>query len=221
MPSQNCFGSGEVILDLFLSFIITCFLIEITPGPNMAYLAILSISEGRRAGLYVVAGVALGLLTVGIGASLGLAALIASSKLIYQALRWGGVFYLLWLAWDTWNTSKAISPERTDQILWKRRRLFERGFITNLLNPKAAIFYIAILPSFISASSSLIIQNITLTTTYVCIATIIHSSIVLLAGTAQPFFNNPKKILYLRRFLAVMLIGVALWFAVSTGRSSI
>jgi threonine/homoserine/homoserine lactone efflux protein len=212
---------GRQALDLFLSFIFTCLLIEITPGPNMAYLAILSVSEGRRAALYAVAGVALGLLTVGVGASLGLAALIASSKLIYQALRWAGVFYLLWLAWDTWNTGKATAPERTNQILWKRRQLFERGFITNLLNPKAAIFYIAILPSFINASSPLIIQNISLTATYVCIATAIHSSIVLLAGSAQPLFNSPKKILYLRRVLAAMLIGVALWFALSTGRNNI
>jgi threonine/homoserine/homoserine lactone efflux protein len=208
-------------LDLFLSFIITCLLIEITPGPNMAYLAILSVSEGRSAGLCAVAGVALGLLTVGVGASLGLAALIANSQFIYQVLRWAGVFYLLWLAWDTWNTGKATAPERTNKILWNRRQLFERGLITNLLNPKAVIFYVAILPSFISDAGSLVAQNITLTVTYVCIATVIHSSIVLLAGTAQPFFNNPKKILYLRRVLATMLVGVALWFAVSTGRGDL
>jgi threonine/homoserine/homoserine lactone efflux protein len=206
-------------LESLLSFIVTSAIIEITPGPNMAYLAILSASEGRRSGLFAVAGIALGLLTVGVAASLGLAALIESSDLAYQTLRWCGVLYMFWLAWDAWNTGKNTAPERTNKILWKRRQLFDRGFITNLLNPKAAVFYVAILPSFINGAGSVLNQTILLTVTYVSVATAIHSLIVLLAGTAQKFFDKPEQILALRKVLALMLALVAVWFACSTGRA--
>ena len=181
----------------------------------MAYLAVLSISDGRRAGFSAVAGVALGLLVIGIAAALGVAALISSSPLAYQTLRWCGVFYLLWLGWDGWNTGKETSPDKTNGHEHQAKFLF-RGFITNILNPKAAVFYIAILPSFVDTSSDVAIQTLTLTAVYVCIATVVHSSIVALAGTARDFLDNARRIMIARRVLSLMLIGVALWFALST-----
>ena len=78
---------------------LTCFVIEVTPGPNMAYLAVLSAVKGRRAGYAATAGIALGLMIVGFATALGLAALISNSYLGYEVLRWGGVAYLFWLAW--------------------------------------------------------------------------------------------------------------------------
>src|SRR5262245_32737332 len=86
-----------------LAFAGTCLVVELTPGPNMAYLAVLSADKGRRAGFAAVAGIAVGLLIVGVGAALGLAALVASSRWLYEILRWCGAFYLLWLAWDAWR----------------------------------------------------------------------------------------------------------------------
>src|SRR5262249_61915030 len=85
-----------------LAFALTALIIEITPGPNMTYLAALSLSSGMRTGFAAVAGIAIGLMTYGIVAALGLAALIDSSPLLYGILRWGGVVYLLWLAWGAW-----------------------------------------------------------------------------------------------------------------------
>ena len=201
---------------MLLSFVLTSIIIEATPGPNMAYLAVLSISDGRRAGFSAVAGVALGLLVIGIAAALGVAALISSSPLAYQTLRWCGVFYLLWLGWDGWNTSKETSPDKTNGQVHPAK-FFWRGFITNILNPKAAVFYIAILPSFVDASSAVATQTLTLTFVYVCTATVIHFSIVALAGAARSFLDSPRRIMITRRVLSLLLVGVALWFAVSTG----
>src|ERR1700730_756944 len=98
----------------FGAFALTCLVIELTPGPNMAYLAVLSAGNGRRAGFAATLGIALGLLIVGVGAALGLAALISSSRLLYEALRWGGIAYLLWLAWDGWREATETSPASTD-----------------------------------------------------------------------------------------------------------
>src|SRR3954451_2344256 len=94
-----------------LAFAATCVIIEITPGPNMAWLAALSLSRGWRIGLAAVAGVALGLVVYGIAAALGLAAIIENSPVLYEALRWGGVLYLLWLAWEAWATAEDITPD--------------------------------------------------------------------------------------------------------------
>src|SRR5215475_8797853 len=132
-----------------LGFALTALIIEITPGPNMTYLAALSLSSGRRAGFAAVAGIAIGLMTYGIVAALGLAAVIDSSPLLYGILRWGGVAYLLWLAWDAWSSERETSADATDDPDDEPWIAFRRGLITNLLNPKAAVFYVALLPEFI------------------------------------------------------------------------
>lgn len=85
---------------VLLPFITACVIIESTPGPNMAYLAIVSLNDGHKAGYAVTAGVALGLLIIGIACALGVGALIANSEVMYQILRVAGVGYLFWLAWD-------------------------------------------------------------------------------------------------------------------------
>ena len=98
-----------------LAFALTALIIEITPGPNMTYLAALSLSGGMRTGFAAVAGIAIGLLTYGIVATLGLAAVIDNSPLLYGLLRWGGVLFLLWLAWDAWSGQTDGSSEGTSE----------------------------------------------------------------------------------------------------------
>src|SRR5215472_7420348 len=97
-----------------LAFALTSLVIEITPGPNMTYLAVLSLSSGMRTGFAAVAGIALGLMTYGLIATFGLAAIIHEEPLLYGLLRWGGVLYLLWLAWDTWSASDATASVEVD-----------------------------------------------------------------------------------------------------------
>ena len=187
---------------------------EITPGPNMAYLAIVSVSEGRSKGYAVTFGVALGLLAIGVIAALGVGSLISESKFLYECLRYSGIAYLFWLAWDTWKIEQN-EPYKTDTF-YNFSKYFKRGFITNILNPKAAIFYIAVVPNFIHPDESVIHQAITLTLMFVAIASFIHIVIVTMAGTLKPFLSEPKQRLITRRFLAILLVGVALWFGFST-----
>ncbi|NCO04267.1 MAG: LysE family translocator [Alphaproteobacteria bacterium] len=200
-----------------LSFILTCALIESTPGPNMAYIAVLSATEGRRAGYAAVFGIALGLLIIGLAAALGLATLISNSILAYQTLRFSGVAYLLWLAWDTWKFKPLLSSSEVKSLIYNAK-FFKRGLITNLLNPKAAIFYIAMLPKFMSPDYSSVSQAVILTIIFVMVATIIHALIVTLAGTAREFLENDNRRLIIRRVLSLVLVGIAIWFAISTGQ---
>ena len=207
-----------VSFDTLFAFLTTCLVIELTPGPNMGYLALLSASQGRRAGISAALGVGLGLLVVGVAAALGLAAIISNSFFLYELLRWGGVGYLLWLSWEAWQTSRETSPGKAEPADDRQVALFSRGLITNLLNPKAGLFYIAILPTFVDPSKTVVGQTVLLSILYVIIATIVHMSIVMLAGTAQPLLEDHRYRVIFRRVMALVLIGLAIWFGVASSR---
>lgn len=197
-----------------LSFALASFLIELTPGPNMTWLAMVAATHGRRSGFAAVAGVALGLALIGTAAALGVTAIIDNSPLAWEFLRWAGVLYMLYLAWDGWTHSAAASLEGETQASGV---FFRRGLITNLLNPKAAVFYVSVLPAFLPAAARLE-QTALLTAIYVAAATLIHAGIVALAGVAEPFLNNPARERIARRVLSALLALVALWFAWKTAR---
>ena len=203
-----------ISLAALIGFVLTSLIIESTPGPNMGYLAILSISKGKRAGYAAVAGIALGLLIVGLAAALGLAAIISNSPFLYQALRIGGVVYMLYLAWEGWRGEAA---EDFDAKVRRRDGVyFRRGLIVNLLNPKAAVFYIAVLPSFIDMNEVVLQQAVILTFMFVAVASFIHMFIVTLAGSMRPFLENPRYEMIIRRTLALLLAVVAFWFGYKT-----
>jgi len=154
---------------------------------------------------------------LGVAAALGLAAIIANSAIAYEVLRWGGVAYLLWLAWDAWSSADEISP----QAAGDRATLFafRRGLITNLLNPKAAVFYMAVLPDFVAPQASgILAQTLTLSAIYVAIATAIHALIVVLASRLRGLVEDPVRRRPIRRVLAIALAGVAIWLAWGTAR---
>ena len=200
------------------AFALTCVIVEITPGPNMAWLAALSLSRGWRIGLTAVAGIALGLSTYGIAAALGVAAVIENSTLLYETLRWGGAAYLLRLAWDAWSTAEEIAPN-SSSANHERGSAFRRGLITNVLNPKAAVFYITVLPEFVTPQAgSVVAQTLTLSAVYVAIATAIHALIVISASRLRVLVDEPARMRAIRRTLAVALAGVAIWLAWSTAR---
>lgn len=200
-----------------LTFALTCLIVEITPGPNMAWLAALSLSRGWQTGLAAVAGVALGLSAYGVAAALGVAAIIESSPVLYQALRWGGVAYLLWLAWDAWSTADEITESDMTDGHNHRASAFRRGLVTNLLNPKAAVFYVAMLPEFVNVpAGNVFAQTLTLSAIYVAIATAIHAGIVLLASSVRGLVTRSGRMKTVRRVLAVALAGVAVWLAWAT-----
>jgi threonine/homoserine/homoserine lactone efflux protein len=197
-----------------LEFVATALVIEITPGPNMAYLASLAATRGRRAGLAAVAGVVAGLSLYGALAALGLAALIGESPSLYALLRYGGVAYLLWLALDAWRDrapAEQGAPPGDGALAW-------RGFVVNVLNPKAGVFFVAVLPEFIdSAQGGALAQSLTLAAVYVAIATLVHVGIVLAAGAAQPWLAaGSGRARVLRRVLALLLAAVAIWLLAST-----
>jgi len=192
----------------FWEFLLTAVIAELTPGPNMGYLVALSLARGQRAGLAAVAGVALGLALLGLAAAFGFAFVSAQVSLAAQALRWAGIAYLLWLAYDAWRDPP---PGAGDEL----GPSFRRGLVTNLLNPKAAIFYVAVIPLFLPVPAPRD-QLLLLTGCFVVIATVIHVALVLGASASRALLFHPSRERAIRRGAAVGMALVALWFAWST-----
>ena len=215
LPELAAFHSATFQSPL-IAFVLTSLLIEMTPGPNMAYLAVLGASRGRIAGFAAVLGVALGLTLLGIAVGLGAGSLILNNRFAYESLRWAGALYLCWLAYESWKEGRQpIEKASVSRSLFVQ---FRRGFITNLLNPKAALFYIAVVPEFISGPAPGVRELAVLVSVYVAVATFVHGLIVLLAGTLQAFLAAPQRRKMAGNVFAVVLFLVAVWLFVSSSR---
>lgn len=196
-------------LSAALAFTLAAIAIELTPGPNMVWLALVTLTQGRQAGLAAVAGVGLGLALVGIAVAFGLGALVASSPAAYQTLRFAGIGYLLWLAWEAWRST---GQSRADQaeVNASMARHFGRGLITNILNPKAFLFYVTILPAFVPSSAAPSATAI-LCAIYVVVATGIHAAIVLAATAARNVLGTDAHMKTVGRASAGVLVALAVW----------
>ena len=191
-------------------FALASFLIELTPGPNMTYLAVLSARQGRASGYIAVIGVALGLAIMGTAAALGLASLIGASPALFALLRWGGVAYILYLAFEALREAD-MQPEPIPQS-----RYFVQGLVTNLLNPKAALFYVTVMPNFLASGEDDLLSWTLLASVYVTIATAIHLAIVTASGMLEPVLTRGIGRVVASRVFALILVGVAGWILWST-----
>jgi len=194
-------------------FLLAAIVMEITPGPNMTWLALLSAREGRTGGLMAVAGIASGLAILALVAAMGAAALITAWPPLYEILRWGGVLFLFYLAYEAWRGEKNTgSADPAGKHFW-------RGLVVNLLNPKAAAVYIVMIPSFAGPAPANTGALVTMTLAYLAIATAAHVLIVLFAATFQKALADPRRERIVRRIFAVMLAAIAIWFAFTSGRA--
>lgn len=189
----------------FVEFLIAAIVMEITPGPNMTWLALLSARKGRGAGFMAVAGIATGLSLLALVAATGAAAAISAYPALYEAIRWGGVAFLLYLAWEAWVGEK----DGVGQL--DRNRHFRRGMVVNLLNPKAAAVFVVMIPGFAGPGATT--TQVVMTLIYLVIASIAHGLIVVFAGSFQRAVADPGREMIVRRVSAVLLAGVAMWFA--------
>jgi threonine/homoserine/homoserine lactone efflux protein len=201
-------------------FILAVLLLELTPGPNMAYLATLALARGRAAGLYATLGVALGLSVHAIVTVFGAGTLIQHYPWFYEVLRWTGVAYLLFLAWEGWWSEKENSPERAD-LFSTAGPVFLRGFLSNVFNPKSILFFVSVVPTFVRSGPDQLatpLQMIIFGVLYVGIATAIHATIVMLAGELRPWLVEGPRQRLVRRILSVALAFVAVWLIWTTRR---
>ena len=194
-----------------LEFALAALLIELTPGPNMTYLAVIAASRGRRAGLVVVAGTTLGLGICMLASVLGVAQFVLANPSLYAVLRWGGVGYLGWLALDAWR--QAPEPSAASDAGRGIGGLFVRGLTTNILNIKSLLFYAVVMPEFIDRQPGAVVaQALLLGTIHLLVSIAVHSGIIAAAG-ARPVLGPGLSSVVIRRGFAVALAASAVWLA--------
>ncbi len=182
-----------------------------TPGPDMLLIASRSVSQGQGAGFLTYAGIALGTYCHALAAALGLSQLIATVPIAYEIVRWAGCAYLLYLAFKTLR-SHAIdfSPSSSLKRLSLRRILGE-GLLTNLLNPKMALFVLALFPQFIRPENgAIIVQTLVLATVLNGIGFLVNGTVILLSGQIRSRLSAPARFRRLPQYLlASVFAGLA------------
>lgn len=183
----------------------------LTPGPNMIYLISRSICQGRLAGLISLGGVALGFVFYMLCAAFGITALVMAVPFAYDALRFGGAIYLLYLAWQAVRPGGRSPFEVRDLPTDGPRKLFMVGFLTNLLNPKIAVMYLSLLPQFIDpAQGSVLLQSLALGFTQILISVTVNAVIAIAAGSIAAFLiGRPTWLVVQRWLMATILTGLA------------
>lgn len=168
-------------------------LMVLTPGPNMIYLISRSICQGRAAGVISLFGVIAGFFVHMLAAAIGLTAIFLAIPLAYEILKWLGALYLLWLAWQAVKPGARSPFEPRELPADSPRKLLMMGFLTNVLNPKVAVFYLSILPQFIDTErGSVFAQSLALGVTQISISFMVNLLIALsAAGIATWFARNP------------------------------
>jgi threonine/homoserine/homoserine lactone efflux protein len=142
------------IHDLWL-FVVSGFLLNVTPGPDTLYIVGRSTLQGRRAGIVAALGIGAGTLIHILAASLGLSALLAASATAFALVKWVGAAYLVYVGVSlilASRTRPAATPIAAVQPA-TMRSVFLQGFFTNVLNPKVALFFLAFLPQFVLANA--------------------------------------------------------------------
>lgn len=203
-------------LNDLLLFAGAALLMVLTPGPNMIYLISRSICQGRRAGVLSLFGVAAGFVVHMLCAAAGLTALFMTIPLAYEVLKWAGAIYLLYLAWQAVRPGSRSPFQARDLPIDSPRKLFFMGFLTNVLNPKIAVFYLAIFPQFVSPGhGSVFVQSVQLGLTQIAVSFSVNLCIVMFAARLAPWFARSPRWLAAQRYLmgtvlAAMAVRLAL-----------
>lgn len=191
----------------------------LTPGPNMIYLVSRSITQGRRAGVISLAGVAVGFLVYLVATNIGLAAVFVAVPELYLAVKLAGAAYLLWLAFCALRPggTSAFAPVHLDPD--PPRRLFLMGLMTNLLNPKIAVMYLSLIPQFEHpAAGHLALQGFVLGGVQIAVALTVNLLIVLAAGSIAGFLARRPVWLRAQRWMMGTVLG-ALAVKLATDRA--
>lgn len=204
-----------------LGVAVIAFGLVVTPGPNMIYLISRSLTQGRRAGLISLAGVACGFLVYLVATSLGLAAVFVAVPALFVVVKLLGAAYLLYLAWGILRPGgRDMFAAEGDPQSHSPRRLFSMGLATCVLNPKIALMYAALLPQFVDpAAGSTAVQLMSLGLVQVVVAVVVNAAWVLAAARAAQLMRERPTVQRLQRWITgTLLAGFAVKLAATPHR---
>ena len=196
-------------------FALASLVLVLTPGPNMIYCISRTLCQGRMAGMTSLAGVLAGFLFHLFAAALGLTALLMAVPLAFDAIKLAGAAYLLWLAWQAVRPGGVAPFEARTLPQDPPATLFRMGFLTNVLNPKVAMFYLSFFPQFLHPErGSVLLQSLQLGAVQITVSGTINALLVLGAAGITAFLSRSKGWLIAQRYvmgsvLAVLALRIA------------
>ena len=200
-----------------LSFLLTSLIVVVSPGTGVLYTLAVALTEGARPGIAAAFGCTLGIVPHMLAAMLGLAAVLHTSALAFAALKWCGVGYLLYMAWQGLRETGALAVDTSPAAPRSRRRVIATGFLINILNPKLSIFFLAFLPQFITAGENHPLgRMLELSGAFMAMTFAVFVAYGLFAASVRDrVISRPKVMRWLRRSFAAgfAMLGARLAFA--------
>lgn len=191
-------------------FLLIALIVVATPGTGMIYTVAAGLTRGGRASLVAAFGCTLGILPHMIAAITGLAALLHASALLFDAVKYAGVAYLLWMAWQTWHDRGSLSltgkgPQKTSFL-----QVTIEAVVINLLNPKLSIFFFAFLPQFISHDEPAVLARmLEMSGVFMAMTLVVFALYGLFAAYVRDHvLSRPRVMLWMRRTFAAAFVAL-------------
>ena len=196
---------------LSLNFIVTCLIVVLIPGTGVIYTISTGLTAGKRASVCAALGCTAGIIPHLLASTLGLSALLHTSALAFEALKFAGAAYLLYLAYATWRDRSAFAMNDAP-VVSSARSLMTRGVLLNILNPKLTIFFLAFLPQFVAPGSTApAVQMLVLSSVFMAMTFAVFVLYGLLANVfRRAVIESPRVQNWLRRSFAAAFAGLGL-----------
>lgn len=202
----------ELNYEILIAFAMATFLLALSPGPDNIFVLVQSISNGKKSGLAVVAGLMTGCLVHTTLLALGVSAVIKSNPTIFTIIKIFGAVYLIYLAILVYKGGDHISIQG-EGLKKSLTSLFKQGFIMNVLNPKVTIFFLAFFPGFLfSEGMNSVMQFYILGFLFILVSSVVFGAIAILAGEISVFLTKNKRTgLFLKWIQVVVFTGIAIY----------
>jgi threonine/homoserine/homoserine lactone efflux protein len=196
---------------LSLNFLVTCLIVVLIPGTGVIFTVSTGITAGKRASVFAALGCTAGIIPHLLASILGLSALLHTSALAFELLKYAGAAYLLYVAYATWRDHSAFAVSDTPTHS-TARSLMLRGLLMNILNPKLTIFFLAFLPQFVTPGSTApAAQMLVLSAVFMAMTFAVFVAYGLLANVfRRAVIESPRVQNWLRRSFAAAFAGLGL-----------
>ncbi|MGF9893393.1 LysE family translocator [Priestia megaterium] len=208
------------MVENFYLFVITCVFLIILPGPDTAIMTKNTLTVGKQGGLKTMIGICCALSIHTLTAIVGLSAIIAKSALLFSIFKYIGAVYLIYLGIKSlWTLRNQETTETVVKIKYKNTSSFKQGFLTNLLNPKIAVFFLTFLPQFVNPGSHTFMPFLILGMTYIVLTIVWYLFYIYLLNQISAFMKKPKTQKVIEGITCTILIGFGIKLALEKART--
>ncbi|MEH6991188.1 LysE family translocator [Neobacillus drentensis] len=203
-------------MENFYLFVIMCILLILLPGPDTAIATKNTLTVGRTGGFRTMFGTCCALLIHTLAAVVGLSAIIVKSAFIFSIFKYFGAVYLVFIGIKTlWalRHNKTAATEMATESKYDNKSCFKQGFLTNLLNPKVAVFFLTFLPQFVDSGSDSFIPFLIMGITYTLLTALWFLFYIYLLNQIRTFMKNPKTHTIMEGITGTILIGFGIKLA--------